>query len=752
MRNCIVVVILLLIISATSSIAADVKPKDKVILTVNAIVNASAKRPGIDNVGDTNDEFTCQLTETVEYKIVSKTGERMGLEMLSHKNRMTINGKGSSIVHAEGLNDNRDDWTYKIDPESVSPQASIARISTGPPYKVEIDVKNFYMGGNGNASGTSQNFARFEGENFDIPVYETTPITKVNMYANTAAECVFVSPEDRQLSTPFELTALQKKLQAPYKPREDGGFFTSGSTSHSYKKTDETNTTYNGSINVSWSVQCGEGPERVNAVIIPKGDYKSWLPAAGTSAGNPGNTISFDVELRNSVTDAKAKEKTAQFEYELIDTSNEPGSCGNSPWNDRKHDIQILKTDNPSFESIEKDGQSAKSKKKLKQSSITLSCFDGGAYTKLKVTAHIDGENDVVADVVVANLTNTGLQEVSLPFDENGNHIADAWETKNNVKGNPTNEDQEDIPQGNRKNGDGLTIWEEYRGFLEDGNHIRTDPRKKDFFICDTIGGRTKAGIDRFAALSKLKVHSRLRLDELSQSRVINRNHSPDAPHVVDQHGIRMDAWSKDGVCRAQGGPGTPGSITAVLIDTNWSTLEWIFHKGANTMYASFIPTIAHELLHCCNVWHHGEGDPKVWWHSETVGATKRVYEFASKEDCGHPDRGAPIRVMDEEGTLLAMPTARKIWLGQKQGQHSGCEDCVMRYSASDAYPGVFDVRWCFLYDEPEIIGQNICIDRDGTGVNAPDRKPQPRYGDASADRGACIDKICVNDLYQGAK
>jgi hypothetical protein len=351
----------------------------------------------------------------------------------------------------------------------------------------------------------------------------------------------------------------------------------------------------------------------------------------------------------------------------------------------------------------------------------------------------------------VANLTNTGLQEVVIPFDENGNNIADAWETNNKVKGNPTNEDQEDIPQGNRKNGDGLTIWEEYRGFLEDGNHIRTDPKKKDFFICDTIGGRIKPGIALFASLTKLDVHSKLKLDELGQSRVINRNHSADAPHVVDQHGIRMDSSSNRGECEAVGGPDTPGAIECVLIDTNWSSLKWVFHEGGTTMYASFIPTIAHELLHCCNVWHHGDKDDVVWWHSETVGGREIEYEFQSKEDCGHPEKGSPIRIFDEDGSQRMIKNPLRVWLGEKHGQHSGNEDCVMRYQCAKGYPGVFDVRY-LLRIEGEIVGQKLCIDREGTGVNAPDRKPQPRYGNADADRGACIDKICVNDLYQGAK
>ena len=494
---------------------------------------------------------------------------------------------------------------------------------------------------------------------------------------------------------------------------------------------------------LSWSFAYNQST--VEAVIKPSGDYKKWVPSAGAKQGKAGNTIAFKVELRDKKTGGKPKNVTATFQFKLLETSKEPGSCMNSPWKDTEPDLKILKQDNSGLAEVDEDGQGARSKDKLTECPVTIACFDGGAHARLQVVADLSE-----GPPVMARLEGGELRDVALPCDSDGNHIADAWENDKKVAGRPPGEDQDDHPPGDRRNGDGLTVWEEYRGFLEEGKHIRTDPHKKDFFLCDTIGGRTRQGIERFAALSKLDVHARLTLDELDSSRVVNRNHGPDSPHVVDQHGIRMDVWSKRNVCGTVGGPGTPGSIVAMVIDDKWADVKMVSEGGRSTMYASYIPNIAHELLHCCNVWHHGDKDCSVWWNTETVGGKKVVYEYMQTNFFGHLDKGDAVRVIDEEGAPVLVPKPMKIYLGEKQGQHSGDVECVMRYSAAVAYVGSQspDIRVYFKNGDREVIGQKICSSPDGTGVNAPDRKPEPRYGNADAGRGACVDKICVSDYY----
>src|SRR4029077_2112311 len=90
---------------------------------------------------------------------------------------------------------------------------------------------------------------------------------------------------------------------------------------------------------------------------------------------------------------------------------------------------------------------------------------------------------------------------VTVPMDENNNLIADRMEEPNNgitewsYAGDPGSDDDK-YPKGDGTPGDGLTLFEEYRGFMTASNffesacqdrgyddHIRTDPAQKDLFV-----------------------------------------------------------------------------------------------------------------------------------------------------------------------------------------------------------------------------------------------------------------------------
>ncbi len=509
-----------------------------------------------------------------------------------------------------------------------------------------------------------------------------------------------------------------------------------------------------GKLHVSYTLAWNCEPADIEAVIVPVGNYEGWIPEASTSGGDPGNTIIFEVKLIDKKTGKEPKDKTAYFQCDLLEVSEEPGTCMNSTSDGTEPDLKILATDNPDMETVSPDGKSAKSKEKIKKCDLSISSYDGGARGKLKITAHLNDGRTVLAHL-------EGKEgDVSLPYDEDGNYIADAWEDANGAKGKGAGTDDDEQPMGDRDKGDGLTVWEEYRGFVEDGNHFRTDPRKKDLFICDTLGGMSKKGINRFAALTKLDVHDKLTTAELGSSRVINRNRGGDAPHVVDQHGLLLDSFNNPKLYGlALGGPGTPRVVSRVLIDRSLpATVTKNLGKGATKTYEYYARTFAHELLHCCNVWHHGNKDTVVYWKSKTVDGKKGLFEYESIADCNDPGKGYPITAyFGEDSTQIYAPDL-PLWdnpfpieSGVTWGQHSGNEDCVMRYDISQSAfggPGGYGGRYCLVWECQEPVGQGLCTSRDGTGVNEPGRKPTDRYSEASSDRGNCMDKICVNDLY----
>ena len=88
-------------------------------------------------------------------------------------------------------------------------------------------------------------------------------------------------------------------------------------------------------------------------------------------------------------------------------------------------------------------------------------------------------------------------------------------------------------------------------------------------------------------------------------------------------------------------------------------------------------------------------------------------------------------------------------YVGGPQRQHSGNDQCIMRYFFANAYQSTADSSIYYLSAAgTESVGISLCPTGSGTGVNATSHKPQSRYGNAAKDRGACQSWVCVNDKY----
>ncbi|WP_430815652.1 hypothetical protein [Carboxylicivirga sp. RSCT41] len=192
----------------------------------------------------------------------------------------------------------------------------------------------------------------------------------------------------------------------------------------------------------------------------------------------------------------------SEIEFTLFDISAEPGTCLNSMDGNTNPDMDIVEENQYAPLNIERHDKQiiAVSKKDLynkKEEIIVISSLDFGAHAMLKARIKASGE------WYDARLKNQPGKTLLLPYDENGNHIADKWEKDMGIfdRNLSATWDYDPFPDQQRNNGDGYSNYEEYRGFYEQGHlfregkneqvngkHVRTDPMYKDVFVYDQDG------------------------------------------------------------------------------------------------------------------------------------------------------------------------------------------------------------------------------------------------------------------------
>ena len=178
-----------------------------------------------------------------------------------------------------------------------------------------------------------------------------------------------------------------------------------------------------------------------------------------------------------------------KLKFTLFDVSDEPGYCMNAPTNipatgedsDAGKDFQfptqtgfaISGSDSNIAETVTND---------LHEATVTIKSFDYGSFGKIKAEFTTqDGRLTCVAKEV------GGTNEYTrLPADTNDNDIADSWSGDTGPSGTcDATYDDDNSPTNGYATGDGLSRYEEYRGFNVNGIHTRTSPSTKDVFICD---------------------------------------------------------------------------------------------------------------------------------------------------------------------------------------------------------------------------------------------------------------------------
>lgn len=541
-------------------------------------------------------------------------------------------------------------------------------------------------------------------------------------------------------------------------------------------------------------------------LIVSGADYANWRPTAERD-GKPGKPLQLKAELISPKGQSLSGVSVRQWRWKLLNTSREPGIALNFPLasKDTSPDLKLLSTRHK----VETEGQTASrdpgGSKDLKDS-LSISPHDWGGWSTLEVEAELEDRR-----IIKGHLRNRPREEtaIRLPDRKEDSFIARAWANEKGVVGKPDKTDDEKSSLGLKgADGDGFSLYEEYRGFYENGRHVGGDPGEKDFFICNAIGDDARAGIALFTRLTQLRVHARLiRNEEFdSEKTQMNRNQSA-GPQRVKQHGVFVFTLPEieGGLTKHRSMPMRPHTCLGVALQPKNDpdkTLTKTYRLPDADRPRVFDRAVAHELLHSIGVDHHGEADRQVTF----------LFIFGDDPLDGPPDRfvwsgdKAPVRVLDEvskqdrvdevapglrklrdyiwnrmgekatsdaramladrvgysrsKGSLLSL-TAEEIArhevnhafifnayyiAGGKKGESSGNDQCVMRYYFADIYEKTgSETDYYLISGDPEPAGLELCDSGKGTGINGP-HKPEPRFGDAADGRGDCIHKFAVND------
>ncbi len=464
-----------------------------------------------------------------------------------------------------------------------------------------------------------------------------------------------------------------------------------------------------------------DGQAETEVELVPAGGFSDWLPQAGQDEKTIGNSVDVGVVAHTEGDPSlKPPKKVLKYTITLEDTSKEKGVDSNWPKSDdatTDFDMQI----DPNQELVkvtDDKGQAATvNQQDVTEFRVRINSYDWGGYTKLKVVAELEGGDTVVAHV----RGHSDQDSLAIPKDDNQNHIADGWEDQFGLENTAATADDDDAPAGDGHNGDSIVLYDEYRGFHISGKHERLSPNVKDLFILDL----DKLGSGIYAQSTQVRVHlineNEVRLNEggAGNREVITPNGDNGESYAI----LVMRAPLQDGdIGWTNGGPSVPRNIRAVIIDASA-----ILATYGTMGQAELSSTIAHELGHATNVWHHGEQPPDY-----KVGDVT----------CALPDGKTAHHKANGDGMIVAA----------KGGSYSGNDACIMRYDDANFYENKDgNCHWQhggatvhgFVYgqDPP---GTTLCPSGKGTGVNDPDGLN--KAGDASAGRGECIHKFCLKN------
>jgi hypothetical protein len=219
-------------------------------------------------------------------------------------------------------------------------------------------------------------------------------------------------------------------------------------------------------------------------VFEPSASYDSWIPAP-KAEDMPGvrmeSAAPLQIIVRIQPKKPGGKARKGRINFVLDEVSQHRGQCGNYPRDAAlKDDLRFADKQQAG---IVVDGKyTAHTSHEVSEAAVIIEATDTGAYGKLKASAP-----DLQLEAIYKP---TNAPVLTIPRDDDRNHVADAWDQQMNAHG--TQDSDEDQVPGQDRTGDGLTYFDEYRGFVvvENGDKVfrRFDPKRKELLVIDPAG------------------------------------------------------------------------------------------------------------------------------------------------------------------------------------------------------------------------------------------------------------------------
>jgi len=410
----------------------------------------------------------------------------------------------------------------------------------------------------------------------------------------------------------------------------------------------------------------------------------AWLPegrAYGTAVGTAGNSVTF------TATVTKDAPRVVRFFLQYV--SSEPGVCinygGESTTTPDLKFIQTATVNPPAiFNAPSADGMTITTKNPVTSVTVTVTCYDWGAWGQIRACCMKDGACESYTDWK------------KIPRDDipaGGNHIGDAWRPP--LAANPALWDADDYPANMERNGDGFSFYEEYRGTMNGTSaayvrHYRHDPTWKDLFLYDEhwLHLRGHAG-HKYIFLTGMWI-SYLNGDPAALMngpgyRAGNHRHvtwKAESHHIANQYALHVRRAALGGRGSwgiAKGDPtdaapiGPPATAYQIWVDdaqVRTDIREAITDQGGNpnpggAERAAYLDvserevttTMTHEMSHGTDVEHHqrlgrdGKYGREYWGDIECV--IRYDYDLVDRRNATHPNMfGIRTRATSGPGTL----------------------------------------------------------------------------------------------------